>query len=149
MIDFAFAPASAADFDALLALRLRALRVSLEALGRYDPVRARQRFADHFQPEYCRHIVVNGQRVGCVSLKPAEDGLLIDQFYLQPAWHGRGLGSQVLQALLAEADEQGLPVQVEVLKGSRANGFYQRQGFVLQADGQYDNYYQRPACVAA
>jgi GNAT superfamily N-acetyltransferase len=92
---------------------------------------------------------VNGQRVGCVSLKPGADGLLIDQFYLQPAWHGRGLGSQVLQALLAEADAQGLPVQVEVLKGSRANGFYQRQGFVLQTDGQYDNYYLRPACVAA
>jgi len=149
MTAFCFEPATAADFDDLLALRLRAMRVSLEALGRYDPVRARQRFADHFQPEYCRHIVVEGRRVGCVSLKPAEQGLLIDQFYLQANWQGRGLGSLVLQALLAEVDEQGLPVQVEVLKGSRANGFYLRQGFVLQSDGPYDNYYQRPACVAA
>ncbi|MBV8678835.1 MAG: GNAT family N-acetyltransferase [Aquitalea sp.] len=149
MIAFRFEPACAADFDELLALRLRALRVSLEALGRYDPVRARQRFTDHFQPQYCRHIVVDGRRVGCVSLKPTAQGLLIDQFYLQAAWHGRGLGSQVLQALLAEADAQGLPVEVEVLKGSRANGFYLRQGFVLQSDGPYDNYYQRPACVAA
>lgn len=149
MIAFHFAPACAADFDELLALRLRALRVSLEALGRYDPVRARQRFTEQFQPAYCRHIVVEGRHVGCVSLKPAEDGLLIDQFYLQPAWHGRGLGSQVLQALLAEADELGLPVQVEVLKGSRANAFYQRQNFVLQTDGPYDNYYRRAACVAA
>lgn len=39
-----FCAAEAADAEALVALRIRALRESLERLGRFDPVRSRERF---------------------------------------------------------------------------------------------------------
>ena len=61
---FALEGASAGDFEALLALRLRAMRESLERLGRYDEQRARERLAAGFEPEHTHHIVVDGQRVG-------------------------------------------------------------------------------------
>jgi hypothetical protein len=37
-------PAHAEDFEALLALRVTAMRESLERIGRFDPGRARARF---------------------------------------------------------------------------------------------------------
>ncbi len=40
----ALAPASARDADRLADIRVEAMRMSLEALGRFDPVRARARF---------------------------------------------------------------------------------------------------------
>jgi hypothetical protein len=40
---WALAPVSASDFEALLALRLRAMRESLTHLGRYDEERAHVR----------------------------------------------------------------------------------------------------------
>lgn len=49
-------PVSAVDFDDMVALRIEALRESLERLGRFDPVRARERLAAGFAPEYMRHI---------------------------------------------------------------------------------------------
>jgi hypothetical protein len=39
-----FFPVLAADFDSLVALRIAAMRESLERVGRFDPERARERW---------------------------------------------------------------------------------------------------------
>jgi len=57
---FVLEVASADDFEALHALHLRAMRESLEHLGRYDPRHARERLAAGFAPEHTHHIVVDG-----------------------------------------------------------------------------------------
>ena len=59
---WALAPVVASDFEALLALRLRAMRESLTHLGRYDEGRARVRLAEAFAPHSTHHIEVQGQR---------------------------------------------------------------------------------------
>ena len=76
---FALEVARAEDFEELLALRLRAMRPSLERLGRYDERRARLRLADGFDPARAQHIVMDGVRVGFFVLKP-----------LTRAWRGLG-----------------------------------------------------------
>ena len=44
------------DFDAMLAIRIEALRESLERLGRFDPVHARERLAQSAANRfYLRH----------------------------------------------------------------------------------------------
>ena len=50
------APVALSDFDAMVAIRIEALRESLERFGRFDPVRARERLAAGFAPEQMRHI---------------------------------------------------------------------------------------------
>lgn len=49
-MDFTFAPAAEADFERLLAIRHAAMRPSLERVGRWHPVRARNRFRAAFAP---------------------------------------------------------------------------------------------------
>jgi hypothetical protein len=61
-------PVAAVDFDDMVALRIAALRPSLERLGRFDPVRAREWLAAGFQPEYMQHIALAGQRIGFITL---------------------------------------------------------------------------------
>ena len=39
-----FVAAEPSDFESLVALRIEAMRESLERIGRFDPVRARERF---------------------------------------------------------------------------------------------------------
>ena len=55
---FTFGPVTEADFEALLLLRLATMRDSLERLGRFDAVRARERFRSTFRPQYTRRIGV-------------------------------------------------------------------------------------------
>jgi hypothetical protein len=47
--------------------------------------------------------------------------------------------------VLAEADRRGVAVSVTALKHSDATRFYQRHGFVLEAEGEWDLYFRRPA----
>lgn len=137
-------PARAEEADALADLRVAALREALEALGRFDPVAGRQRFLDGFVPAETRTLWLEGRRVGLVTVRWRPNHLWLDQLYLDPAETGRGLGSDVLSAIKAEAQAAGLPIRLIAFKGSRANGFYRRHGFRFVEALAWDNAYQWP-----
>ena len=140
-----FTPVEPADFEALAALRIEAMRASLERLGRFDPSRARERLRAGFSPEHTRHIEQAGVRVGFFVVKPRDDGLHLEHLYLHPAAQGRGLGAAVLAHVFAQADALGLAVHVGALRGSDSNRFYQRHGFRLVAQDEFDLRYVRAA----
>lgn len=146
---FALETASAADFEALHALRLRAMRESLQALGRYDERRSRERLAEGFVPAHTQHIVVGGQRVGFLVLRRLSHSLRLNDLYIDPPFAGRGIGGAALRWVLAQADAAQLPVELVALKGSRANAFYQRHGFVCTGEGPWDIDYLRPPLTPA
>jgi len=141
----ALAAASDDDFEALLSLRHAAMHESLTRMGRFDPQRARERLSRAFEPAHTRHILLEGQRVGFVVLLPRGDHLVLDHLYIAPQAQSQGIGSWVMAQVLAEADRQGLPVRVTALKLSDANRFYQRHGFELQHESDWDLHYLRPA----
>ena len=65
--------------------------------------------------------------------------------YVHPGAQGEGIGSWVLEQVLSEADAEHQPVSVTALKHSEANRFYQRHGFELQAESEWDMHYLRAA----
>jgi ribosomal protein S18 acetylase RimI-like enzyme len=140
-------PAADSDFEALATLRIEAMRESLERIGRFDPVRARERFRAGFSPAHTKHIVVKAERVGFVVTKPQEEHLLLDHLYVQPGHQGRGIGSHVLELVFAQAESLRVPVKVGALRESDSNRFYARHGFKLVEQGEFDNYYVRGAEV--
>lgn len=143
-LSVAFEPAHADDADALVAIRIAAMRDSLERLGRFDPARARARFLDGFEPVHTRHVVVDGERVGFVVVKPDGDDLLLDHLYVLPAAQGRGIGAAVMADVLAHADARHARVRLGALRGSDANRFYQRHGFAQVDESEWDIHYARP-----
>jgi GNAT superfamily N-acetyltransferase len=126
-----------------VAIRIAAMRESLERLGRFDPQRARDRFLAGFDPAATRHVVVDGERVGFVVVKPDGDGLLLDHLYLRPDRQGRGIGAAVLADVFAHADACGARVRVGALRGSDANRFYARHGFEPDGESEWDCHYLR------
>lgn len=138
-------PAAASDLDYLVRLRIDAMRESLERIGRFDPARARERFASGFSPERTRHILWEGRRVGFLAVKPHPDHLLLDHLYIRPDEQRRGIGGEVLKSVFRDADAMGIPVKVGALRGSDANRFYSRHGFTLESESEWDIYYTRPA----
>ncbi|KAA0962980.1 GNAT family N-acetyltransferase [Microbacterium sp. ANT_H45B] len=118
-------------------LRAIVMRPDLERLGRYDPVRVRQRFLDAYAPENTRVIVVDGDDVGLIAVRVEPDAVWIEHFYLDPAVQGRGLGSAVLAHLLAD-ESPSVPFRLNVLQGSPARRLYERHGFVLESEDDVD-----------
>lgn len=140
-----YAAVTAGDFEELLALRLAAMRASLEHLGRFDPARARRRLWHSFLPEHTQFIVVEGHRIGFHTFFPDKQGFYLNHLYIHPAWQGTGIGSQVLRQLLAQADALRQAVSLCALRDSPANAFYQRHGFVQTRVDEPDIYYVRAA----
>ena len=136
-------PATGSDFETLVAIRIEAMRESLERVGRFDPVRARERFRSSFSPEHTEHVVAGAEKVGFVVAKPQEQHLLLDHLYVRPAHQRRGIGAKVLQLVFARAQALHLPVKVGALRESESNRFYTRHGFELVEQGEFDNYYLR------
>ncbi|MDC7716779.1 GNAT family N-acetyltransferase [Vogesella sp. DC21W] len=140
-------PCVADDFEALLVLRLAAMRPSLEAIGRFDPERARARLAASFQPADTRWIVRAGQRIGFLARRQLADCHYLDHLYVQPGLQGQGVGGAVLQQVQAEAAAAGLPLCLGALRGSAANLFYLRHGFVPTHEEEWDIYYRWQAAT--
>ncbi|WP_313696526.1 GNAT family N-acetyltransferase [Achromobacter sp.] len=138
-----FTPAAEADFEALLALRIDAMRDSLERLGRFDPDRARARLRSTFRPECTWHIEEDGKRIGFYCLRPDGEGLRLDHLYVHPSAQGRGVGGQVLRGILRDADRRGVGMTLSALRGSDSNRFYRRHGFVQTGEGEWDIDYLR------
>ncbi|WP_183723657.1 MULTISPECIES: GNAT family N-acetyltransferase [Paraburkholderia] len=138
-----FSPTNTSDTEVLVAMRIAAMRESLERIGRFDPQRARERFLAAFEPALCRFIEADGVRVGFVLVRPQADHWLLDHLYVMPEQQGRGIGAQVLREIFTDADALRLPVRVGALRGSDSNRFYQRHGFMQVSESEWDIYYER------
>ncbi|EAB6718144.1 N-acetyltransferase [Salmonella enterica subsp. enterica] len=144
-IEVRLEPAQESDFDQLVGLRMRSMRPSLEHINRFDPDRVRQRFRAEFRPAFTRLIYADaGALLGCVAMGPlAGDELWLQHFYLEPTASGRGVDSQVMSTLMAEADTARRVVLLDVLAESDAKRFYERFGFVETHRDAIDIYMKR------
>ncbi len=139
---FQIKAATAADADRLAALRVEAMRPSLEAVGRFDPDRARHRFLSTFSPAETRIIQIEGRLAGFFVLRRRDDHLYLDHLYVAPSFQGRGIGRDVVDGLKRDADAAGLPLRLTALNGSPANGFYCACGFSPVSSDALDTVYQ-------
>ena len=141
-------PASHRDLEDLVAIRIEAMRESLERVGRFDPERARERFVAGFDASSTRRIEVSGALVGLVVIKHHQGEWLLDHLYVKPAAQGSGIGAQVLTQVFREADEAGRAIRVGTLKESASNRFYTRHGFIFVESGEFDHYYVRSSVAS-
>ncbi len=130
------------DLEALAEIRVASMRESLEAIGRFDPERARQRLIDSFACEHARWIELDEVKIGFYQLRPVDGGYRLDHLYLLPAHQGRGIGGRVLQAIFAQSGIA--PITLGALKDSPANDFYRSHGFRATATSEWDTEYRRP-----
>ncbi len=139
-------PATEADFEPLLDLSVRVLRADLERLGRFLPSHRRGRMRAVFDAGELRVIEHGGVRIGCVGVARADDHVALHSVYIEPAYQGMGLGAAAVAAALE--GQPDLPLRIEVLRGSAAQRFWERLGFVRVGEEGVDWLYERPAGTA-
>jgi ribosomal protein S18 acetylase RimI-like enzyme len=83
-------------------------------------------------------LVLNGQPIGRLYLDRRVDELRIIDIALLPEYRNQGLGSRLMQKILAEAEAAGLPVRIHVEHYNPARRLYQRLGFKeIETNGVY------------
>ncbi|WP_254698290.1 GNAT family N-acetyltransferase [Sagittula sp. P11] len=136
-----FRPATGAEADTLADIRVAAMRPSLEAIGRFSPERARERFLKGFDPADTTVIECGEEIAGFFVVRRRKDHLYLDHLYVTPSRQGRGLGWRVVSDLQARASAEGLPIRLMALNGSPANEFYKRCGFEVVSSDALDTIY--------
>ena len=138
-----FAAVTADDFDEPVTIRIAAMRESLERVGRFDPVRARERLKKSFYPEHTQLVLLDSQKIGFYTLRLQDGCYQLDHLYVHPAFQSRGIGSYVMSRLLAYTDSRGVSIRLGALRESSSNRFYQRHGFLKTTEDEWDIYYIR------
>jgi len=87
------------------------------------------------RPDIIRY---DGKPVGTLYAREEEGCFHIRQFFILPEWQRKGIGSCLLERVLAQADRTGLVAKVAFLKGNRVQSLYERFGFRLTS--QRDNF---------
>jgi ribosomal protein S18 acetylase RimI-like enzyme len=128
-----FRAAVEADLPFLVGLRQATMSPHLERQGlRVSEQEHRERAK--FQLDAAAIVEIDGQPVGVI--KVLQDGITwtIEQFQIAPSHQGRGLGTTVLRALIADARRSGALLRLSVLKQNPAARLYARLGFRTLAE---------------
>jgi ribosomal protein S18 acetylase RimI-like enzyme len=79
-------------------------------------------------------VVVDGEDAGRLYVDRRESEVRIVDIAILPAFRGRGIGTKLLDGILAEAAATGRKVSIHVEHENRARSLYDRLGFVQVED---------------
>ena len=98
--------------------------------GGWNPSKFRQ----SFHLENISMIIINGRRVGYLSVKNDDIGIYIDNVQLSPALHGREIGTDVLGELLNRHNQD--TISLTTFTDNPVKRLYERLGFrVTKVEG--------------
>jgi ribosomal protein S18 acetylase RimI-like enzyme len=91
-------------------------------------------YREHYDGATYDVIEVDGEPAGRLYVARWDDEIRIMDIALLPEYRGRGIGTQLLRALLDEGARTGKRVSIHVEKHSPALRLYERLGFAQAAD---------------
>ncbi|MCG9057076.1 GNAT family N-acetyltransferase [Laribacter hongkongensis] len=90
-----------------------------------------------------------GNPIGRLCMHCSATNLHIVDLALLPVWCGQGIGSRLLQVVLAQADSHRQSCTLSVERGSRARWLYERLGFKACGDAGIRTRMRRSAASGA
>jgi len=130
------------DFEKLVEIRIRAMKPSLEKVGRFDKTRATERFRKSFLPEKTT-IAFDGKDILGFYMITLDDKILfLNHLYIDPKFQGKGIGTALLKQVKNIAVENNMSIELEALKESKSNSFYVSNGFTKVGESEFDNIYR-------
>jgi len=116
------------------------MRWIIERLFGWDPAREGKNFAQFFKLDEARIITADEQDVGWIQEQVEDTTINLGSFYVMPIMQRRGIGTQVLQMLLARARNESKAITLAVVKINPALHFYEKHGFRITHEDQHKFY---------
>lgn len=125
-------PAIATDGEFLYHLTEETMRGYAEATWGVWNEQSVREFTDKAARDGSFQIISqDGVTVGAVRIERSAGYIQLDQLYVAATHQRRGIGTEIVRALMAEARSARKPLRLRVLKVNPARAFYQRLGFAV------------------
>lgn len=124
----ALEPAHTDTIPWLFELHKAALKGYVEQLWEWDEAWQYDYFASTLNLAASRIITLNSASIGRLTVEDHPEHTFLTYIALLPEYQGRGIGTQVIQSVLAQANG---PVKLSVLTPNPARALYERLGFVI------------------
>jgi SAM-dependent methyltransferase len=79
-------------------------------------------------------VELDGKPIGTLGTTRHDGWLSVDDIELAAAHRSRGIGTRLLRRLLADADREGLPVRLEMVRTNPARRLFERLGFGVEGE---------------
>lgn len=144
-------PAAAEDFALIYELCESTMRGYVEAdLGDCFEKIANQTIKDLLRRGLFAKIFVGDTFIGAMAYERHKTHLQLEELYVKPESQNQGIGTKVMELLVAQSSSIGLPIRLHVLTSNRAGrAFYERLGFVLTSSANKADFMElKPADAA-
>ena len=128
------------DFGFARTVYFETMRSIIERLFGWDEVRENKNFNQFFKLDEVRIITADEQDVGWIQEQVDDTTINLGSFYVMPMMQRRGIGTQVLQMLLARARNQSKAITLAVVKINPALRFYEKHGFRITHEDKHKFY---------
>ena len=130
------------DKSFLLELRKLTMVEHFEKAGLYlsDEEHA-FRLNDLFECSYL--IVDSGEQAGTLKYRELSDVIEVIQIQVHPKNQGKGLGKTVMEKVIGWSKQKHKKIALTVLKDNPAKLFYQRLGFKITGEDEYEFHMER------
>lgn len=141
-MDVALRPARLEDFDYCSALYFAEMERFIGEL-KLDRVAQVAGFRKRWQVDEVRLITLDGADIGWLQSHAEGDAVFLAQLFVDRPFQRRGIGTAVMQLLIAEAADAGQAVTLGVIKANPALRLYQRLGFRMTHEDARKFYLRR------
>lgn len=129
--------AQVSDKKFLLSLRKRTMVEHLQKANM--PLSDAQHIASVNELYECAYIVMHSdQQIGLLKYQETKDTIEIVQLQILPSFQGKGIGKYLLNLLASKAQPAKKTLTLKVLKENPAKHLYERFGFEVVGEDQYE-----------
>jgi ribosomal protein S18 acetylase RimI-like enzyme len=144
--DIALRSAGPKDFDFWRRVHRACFKTYVEQTwGVWDEADQLQRLQREFSPMRGDILFLDGHPIGFIWVDDQDTFLFINSIALLPEFQNQGIGTKLLQQVIAKAEGKGLPVRLQVLKANPARTLYERLGFCVVGGDDFRHYMERTA----
>ena len=79
-------------------------------------------------------VELDGVPIGTLEVAEHRDYIYVGEFYLLPEYQRRGIGTELLRRVLAQADGAGRATRLQFLRVNPVRSLYERHGFEITGE---------------
>lgn len=125
------------DYGFAESLYVETMKPLLAEFGAWSEPEAISNFKHYYRLEEVQIIVVEGTDAGWLQISETLNEINLVQIHIREEFRSRGIGSQLIQGILAQATARGKAVWLSVVRNNPALALYERLGFAGAGEKDY------------